>query len=285
MKPWLRPFAWMRASAWAAVILGASPAATGLTIHVSPSGNDASGDGSGNAPFKTIAAARDAIRSSGANANMQDDIVVYLHGGRHELAETLGFTGADSGSNGRFIIYQSYPGETAVISGGRRVTGWSQVPGKAWWSAPVPLSAGFADYFRQIYVNGIRAERARSGWITGVSHFNHPSTPQQIDGITFESAKLKNYTNVTDLRLFHIASFKIDEFPVVAIHDDAASGLKQIQLQQPYCQLRYNRGEGFFEATDQWMIVNAREELDEPGEWYLDRAARQLYYYPNPGMT
>ncbi|MFH5181440.1 hypothetical protein ACHHV8_01645 [Paenibacillus sp. TAB 01] len=28
------------------------------------------------------------------------------------------------------------------------------------------------------------------------------------------------------------------------------------------------------------MIVNAFEELDTPGEWYLNRVTRKIYYYP-----
>jgi autotransporter-associated beta strand protein len=252
-----------------------------IVFHVAPSGSDTTGDGSGAAPWKTLAAARDAIRNSGINANMQDDIVVNLHGGRYELSGTLEFTPADSGSNGRFITYQSYPGERASITGGKRVTGWAQVPGKPYWVAPVPASSGYADYFRQIYVNGIRAERARSKWINGVGYFDDPSTTQAIDGITFNTADLKTFSNVSDLRLLHVASFKVDEFPILSIQEDAANGLKKVRLQQPYCQLRYDRGEGFFEATDQWMIVQAFEELDEPGEWYLNRTTRQLYYYPN----
>ncbi len=268
------------AQAWLVVMIaGAAIAQT--VFHVSPSGNDATGDGSGASPWKTLEAARDAIRTSRANANMQDDIVVNLHGGRYELSGTLEFTPADSGSNGRYITYQSSPGEQASLSGGKRLTAWARVPGKPYWVASVPTSAGYADYFRQIYVNGIRAERARSKWINGVGYFDDPSTTHSIDGITFKAADLKAFGNVSDLRLLHVSSFKVDEFPIISIHEDASNGLKRVRLQQPYCQIRYNRGEGFFEATDQWMIINAVEELDEPGEWRLNRATHQLFYYPN----
>lgn len=252
-----------------------------IVFHVSPTGSDTTGDGSGEAPWKTFEKARDSIRNSGRNANMGEDIIVNLHGGRYETTDTLKFTPADSGSNGHYITYQSLPGELASISGGKQVTAWSQVPGKPYWVASVPTSSGYADYFRQIYVNGIRAERARSGWITGVGYFDDPATPQTIDGITFKAADLKNLSNVTDLRLLHVASFKVDEFPILSIQDDAANGLKKVQLQQPYCQIRYDRGEGFFKATDSWMFVQAFEELDEPGEWVLNRTTRQLFYYPN----
>lgn len=204
-----------------------------------------------------------------------------LRGGRYEVNATIEFTPDDSGTNGHYITYQSSPGEQASVSGGKRVTGWTQVSGKPYWVAPVATSAGYADYFRQVYVNGIRAERARSKWIKGVSYFNDPSTPQTVDGISFNASDLKNFTNVTDLRLLHVASFKVDEFPILSVEDDVANGLKKIRLQQPYCQIRYDRGEDLFNATDPWMIVQSFEELDEPGEWYLNRATSQLFYYPN----
>ena len=251
-----------------------------IAFYVSTSGDDAAGDGSIATPWRTVGAARDAIRTSGANANMQDEIVVYLRGGRYDLTETLSFAPADSGTNGHYITYQSYPGEKATVSGGKRVTGWTQVPGKPYWVAPVPTTSGFADYFRQLYVNGVRAERAHSAWINGVSYYADAGTSQAIDGITFNAADLKPYTNVTDLRLCHASSFKIDEFPVTAIINDDANGLKSLRLQQPYCQNRYNRGGGFFEPTDEWMIVQAFEELDESGEWYLNRTTHQVFYYP-----
>ena len=32
-----------------------------------------------------------------------------------------------------------------------------------------------------------------------------------------------------------------------------------------------------------FFLVNALEFLDEPGEWYLDRSAGRVYYWPRPG--
>ena len=269
-------------AAFAAFLLVLSVAAQAeIAFYVSTAGDDSTGDGSIAAPWRTVAAARDAIRTSGANGNMQDEIVVYVRGGRYDLTQTLSFTPADSGTNGHYITYQSYPDEKATISGGKRITGWTQVQGKPYWVASVPTASGFADYFRQLYVNGVRAERAHSQWINGVSYYADAGTTQAIDGITFNAADIKDYTNVTDLRLCHASSFKIDEFPITAIINDDANGLKSLRLQQPYCQSRYNRGGGFFEPSDEWMIVQAFEELDEPGEWYLNRTTHQVFYYPN----
>ena len=259
-----------------------------LNYYVSPTGSDISGDGTKANPWQTITMARDTLQ----NLNSQSgDIHVYLRGGRYFITNTIAFTTADSGMNGYYITYQSYPGETAIIDGGRQVTGWTQVPGKPYWVASVPTNAGFADYFRQLYVNGVRAERARSDWINGSKYvwtngatFNYSTASTgltNVYGIAFAlSSGLKNYSNVSDLRLLHIYHFKMDEFPVLSIITN--SGWIDVQLQQPYLQTRYDYPTpGYLDATSPWMIVNAFEELDEPGEWYLNRATDQVYYYPN----
>jgi len=259
--------------------IGAASVPVARCFYVSPSGDDRAGDGSIGNPWRSVAAARDYIRTAGLNTNMQADIVVYLRGGRHPLSQTLAFTSADSASNGHYITYQSYSNEVATISGGVQVTNWSPVVGKPYWVASVPTNV-FGDYFRQLYVNGIRAERAHSDWIAGVSFFNDPATAQRVDGVAFNAGDLKNYSNVTDLRLLHIEEFKVDEFPVTDITTNATNGLIQVSLQQPYCQIRHDRTARYFAATNQWMFVQALEELDEPGEWYLNRTTHEVYYYP-----
>jgi hypothetical protein len=253
-------------------------------FFVSPAGNDVSGNGSMGNPWQSIVAARDHIRTAGLNTNMQRDIIVYLRGGRYPLTQTLDFTSADSGANGHYITYQSYSNEVATISGGRQVTNWKPVAGKPYWVASVPTNL-FGDYFRQLYVNGIRAERAHSDWFTNVGFFNDPATTQAVDGVTFNPANFKNYSHITDLRMLRVGIFKVDEFPVMDITTNASNGLIQVELQQPYCQARYNYGRGSTDpnslsSTNQWMMVQAFEELDEPGEWYLNRATHQVYYYP-----
>ena len=257
--------------------------------YVSPTGNDVSGDGTLGNPWQTITKARDTLRSFNSQSA---DLNVYLLGGRYVITNTIAFTTADSGANGYYINYRSYPGETAIIDGGKQVTGWTQVPGQPYWVASVLTSAGFADYFRQLYVNGVRAERARSDWIQGTAYvwtngasFNYSTANTgltNVYGIAFAlNSGLKNYSNVTDLRLLHVKNFKEDEFPILSIITN--SGMIDVQLQQPYCQYLYdNSSSGFyFNATRQWMVVNAFEELDEPGEWYLNRATQQVYYYPS----
>ena len=82
-----------------AVCLQPSPAAD---LHVSTSGSD-SHPGTRAAPFRTIAAARDAARKFAG----KEPVTVHVADGVYYLPETLVFTPADSGTGKNPVIYQA----------------------------------------------------------------------------------------------------------------------------------------------------------------------------------
>lgn len=128
---------------------------TQASYYVSPTGND-SNPGTLSQPFATITRARDVIRT--INSNMTGDIYVYLREGMYTLTETIELNQNDSGTNGYNIIYKNYTGENPVISGGTAITGWSVYDStNSIYKANVPSSFDT----RQLYVNGLRADRAK----------------------------------------------------------------------------------------------------------------------------
>ncbi|MFI5823705.1 hypothetical protein ACIA8I_32135 [Streptomyces rishiriensis] len=139
---------------FATVVPAQSAQAATINFYVDPAGgNDSNSGTSTTAAFKTVQAAQAAVRSS--NANMSSDIVVNLRGGTYNLTTPITLGTGDSGTNGHTVVYQAYNGETPVISSGRTITGWTAV-GNGEYKAPV----GSLN-FRQLYVNGVRATRAR----------------------------------------------------------------------------------------------------------------------------
>lgn len=88
---------------------------TGHELYVAPGGDD-SNDGSEAAPFRTIARAQAAVRQ--LNDDMNSDIVVNLREGTYTLTEPLAFTPEDSGTNGYFVTYRSYPGSRRPSAAG-----------------------------------------------------------------------------------------------------------------------------------------------------------------------
>src|SRR5262249_4659903 len=128
--------------------------ASAATYYVDPNGSDSNSGTSVESAFRTIQKARDTVRG----VNMTSDITVYLRGGFYPQSSTLTFDARDSGKNGYNIIYSSYPGDTSpVISGGVRIpNSWAPV-GRGIYKTNI---GGLS--FRQLYVNGQRAIRART---------------------------------------------------------------------------------------------------------------------------
>lgn len=56
-------------------------------------------------------------------------MTVQFRGGTYFLPATEMFTAADSGSTATQIVYQNYPGESPVFSGGMRIQNWTNVSG------------------------------------------------------------------------------------------------------------------------------------------------------------
>ncbi|MFB6783747.1 right-handed parallel beta-helix repeat-containing protein [Streptomyces sp. NPDC056352] len=259
--------------------VAAAPVHKSCTYLVAPRGDD-SADGSLGRPWKTLEHARDFIRDTGVNKDMTADVTVCLRGGRYTQMSTFRLTDADSGSNGHKVVYAAFPGEDPVVDGGKEVTGWTRVPDKPYWSADVDPSAGYASYFRQLYVGGERARLAMGKGINGTGLFRDAAAPAPYEGVTFPASALKAYTNVTDLRVMHQGQgFKEDYFPVTKIVNDGQTA--KVYLQQPYFQFRSNNGS--VGGKDAYYFANAFQELDNAGEWYLDQAKHKVYYYPRAG--
>ena len=119
-------------------------------FYVSPDGSDNS-DGSVGSPFATLEKARDEVRK--INGSMSGDIIVYLRGGDYRITKPVEFDTRDSGNGGFTVRYEAYNGETPVINGAQKVTGWKKYNDKL-WSAPLDRDIKL----RNLYVNDKRAD-------------------------------------------------------------------------------------------------------------------------------
>ncbi|MCX7048379.1 MAG: right-handed parallel beta-helix repeat-containing protein [Candidatus Sumerlaeota bacterium] len=301
---WFLPF--VRAVALSGLLYGLNPAFlnaadAGGGFYVAPSGAD-SNPGTRDKPFRTVEKARDAVRA--INKNMKDDSVVELAAGSYPLSRTLAFGAEDSGFGGRRVIYRAAPGTTVTLSGGQRIEGWTPDAGGR-FKAPAPL-----DNFRQLYVNGRRAIRARGPVPSGLKPWGKheaiirppastqstpstPSTPSTTTskiiigslevtapaGYTAPDARMADWKNPSDIEFGYFNSWTHMICRVQSIARDGAGVV--ITMAQPGFYLSHRK-----EGTQAGMpayIENALELLDEPGEWYFDRAGHVLYYLPRPG--
>jgi len=247
---------------WLLIPLAALGAEPPQTFFVSPSGADENA-GTETRPFRTIERARDAVRK--INAKMTGDIAVVLRGGTYPLARTLAFGPEDSGTNGHDIVYKAFEGETLILSGGKPVTGWTQDGAR--WKAKTDIPN-----FRQLYVNGVRATRARGNAPPGIAL--HGS-----DGYKLPRADLADWRNQEDIEFCYLVTWTHSRCKVKSIAKEG-DGAIVTMLQPHFTMARTKEG---VQVKLPNTIENALELLDEPGEWYLDRKAHVVYYMPRPG--
>ncbi len=164
-------------------------------IYVAPDGDD-SNPGSVDRPVRTLAKARDLVRPK--TASMAADLSVYLRAGTYPVTSTVTFANADSGQNGYYVKYLAYPGEQPLITGGQPITGWKVFDAtNNIYSASAGTTA-----FRQLYVNGVKAIRARSPNLgtKGEQVFAYPTgydtTAHNIQVPSSVVSKWNNFTKV-----------------------------------------------------------------------------------------
>jgi hypothetical protein len=266
----------------------AQPAKT-VELHVATNGNDGN-PGTAAAPFATLAKAQDAVRAKVA-AGLSGDVRVSIHGGVYSLIETLTFGPEDSGTEKYSITYAAAPGDEVVLSGGRRITGWKKGAGEI-WTAELPEVKAGNWYFRQLFVGGKRAIRARtpnagdknSWWQIVSSSANKDNPPAENAPLTVKvSGQIKGYRNPSDIELVYTQNNESARKRLESIDEQAQT----FTLAPPH---RWNPKVFWADwylsipfAGKPCYLENAREMLDEPGEWYLDRQTGMLSYWPRPG--
>jgi len=270
------------AAALAASAAGEGPRA-GADFYVAANGKDAD-PGTAAAPFATVAKARDTVREK-IRQGLNKNILVQIPGGTYALAETLTFGPEDSGTEKFSITYAAAPGEKVVLSGGRKIIGWKKGTGDI-WTAEVPEVKAGKWYFRQLFVNGRRAIRARTpnqGWCDGrpVKPVDQ-NKPQEPVVIRIKVAGgVAAWRNPEDIELAYIRNNDGGRKALESI--DAAA--QTVTLRPPHRWAPKCFGFDWFNGVPdgRCYLENALEFLDSPGEWYLDRGTGILSYWPQPG--
>ncbi len=197
---------------------------------------------------------------------MSSDIVVYLRGGTYTITEALAFTGADSGQNGHTVYWESYLGETAIISGGAEITGWTPTGGGIFQA-----TVGTEWNFRQLYVDGTHAQRARGT-------LNPAGWSRTAGGYTAPDESMAAWGNKTDIEIVSFGAWVAERCKVAAIVGAA------VTMQDPCWTSQTNQiNVGYGIRTTPRYVENAYE-LMASGYWYLNRTTGILYYWP-PGGT
>lgn len=286
---------------WTVSLTITSVTATATEFFVSPQGND-SNPGTRQQPFATCAAARDAIRQLCSDVDTPETaVVVTIAGGTYELTEPLALSAKDSGTEKAPVIYRGAPGEKVRLAGARSITGFKQVTDTA---VVVRLDttaqshvvvadlsdtavedlgtvAGKNTRFELFFENKPMqlARWPNEGFtritdVVGSTAFKSHGIPGTKEGwFTYQDERAARWVDEPDVWLHGYWFW--DWSDAFAQVDSIDTSSKTIRLRTPYHHYGYRRNQRYY-------ALNILSELDEPGEWYLDRSNRRLYFWP-PG--
>ncbi len=255
----------------------------GLFIYVAPEGDDTN-PGTLAEPVRTVTRARDMVRS--LNDAMTADINVILRAGTYPQSKPLVFTNADSGSNGFHVKYMAHPGERPLLTGGQPITGW-----KIFDSAnSIHAANAGSTVFRQLYVNGSKAIRARSpnlGSNGALSFYRLTGFDTTARNVQVASNQVETWSNLTKVEMHLMTAWADNTLRIASLSKSGSTATIKFQsvedgmlFVRPNPKLdQMNTGS----VSRAFYFENALEMLDEPGEWYLDETTGIVYYKPREG--
>ena len=262
-----------------------SVASDAVISYVSPTGDDSwSGrlaqpnadrtDG----PRATLGAACLAARTLGTETSRR----IVVQAGEYFLNEPVVLTEKDSG-----LTIEAATGADVTLYGGRKVTGWRK-DGPDFYAATLPgVKEGDWD-FRALIVNGRYCPRAR---LPKTGRFEHRSvfdvrwmsttgggwqrkpTDEELTTLKYRPEDLGPWLDIRNA-----------EVTVYHMWDDSMVGVSVIDTESHTLTFSSPTGHpaGAF-GVKTYVVWNVREGLTEPGQWYLDRTAGKVVYWPLTG--
>ncbi len=224
-------------------------------------GNDTN-PGTRDQPFATLQRAQQAARKAAG----VETVTVLLRAGIYYLPETLVFTAEDSGTKAAPVVYQAYAKEQAVISGGVLLKDLKWEPYKdGIMQATVP--AGFAT--DQLFVNGAAPAHG------ALSELRPQGAPLQRLGQGCLQPGTGGALERPGRRLHPCPARR-------RVGRHALCHYRQGPGQQDHLRRRLAEQPPDGHARQFRFVENIFEELDAPGEWFLDAKTTPSTIYP-PG--
>jgi len=278
------------------------------TFHVSTSGSDAN-PGTETKPFATLERARDAVRQLRQNGPQPPgDIIVRLDGGDYVRTNTFELAAIDSGTVLSPITWQAVPGRPVRLLGGRKLSGFQDVTNSAVRMRLVEnvraqvretdlRAVGITDFGEmksrgfgrsalahcELFFDGKPMTLARwpnEGEWERIAGF--PDSGAQSDGHGGQVGKLADgfYYRGDRPRQWQ-------DRDNIWVHGywawDWANSYERVislDLEQRSMKTAPPFGQYGFRNDQRYYFLNVLEELDQPGEWFLDRKSGRLYFWP-----
>ena len=228
------------------------------TFHVRPDGSD-SNSGKSDNPFATLVRAQTEARKFAR----REAVTIVIHDGTYYLDSPLLFTSEDSGSEKYPVLYQAASGESPVLSGGQRLPLTWEPFQNGIFKARVPSDLKT----EEIFVNGQRQVLAR--------YPNFDSKAQYFNGYAEDAFSKTRSERWADPRGGYCHAMHPGLWGgftwIITGKDQKGEIVKEGGWQN-------NRGGAVHQKIR--FVENIFEELDAPGEWFLDQKSHVLYFYP-----
>jgi len=275
-----------------------------LELYVAVDGSDTN-PGTKARPFATLQRARDALRALRKNGLPAGGVAVIVKPGVYRATETLTLEQDDSGTEQAPIVYRAETKGTVRFTGGTAVKAFQPVTDPA-ILARLPEEArgkvreadlkaqGITHYgempprgmgrpaapMLELFFDGKPMQLAR--WPNGdymrVTKVIDPGSNEPARDAVFgyEGDRPTRWTQAQDPWLYGYWRFLwADDTLKVAALDAQARQIRTVQT----------TSYGEIVPGAPFYAINLLEEIDQPGEWYLDREAGKLYFYPPSDPT
>ncbi len=292
----------------ASLTMAAAAAAPAVRFYVTTEGRDTS-PGSADAPFATLERARDAIRALKTKGPLPaGGVEVTMQAGTYERAVAFELTDADSGTADAPVIYRAAPDAEVRIMGGRMLPSEAFQPVtdpavlRVMDSAAagnvlmvdlgalgVPTPPACPPKFRgpfpapELFVNDRRMRLAQwptDGWATVAKIIDAGSCPRKGDKsnrpgvIEYDGNRPERWDAKRGVWLLGYWCF--DWYEEVLQVRSIDTKTRQITFMKP---AHYSVRQGN-PSPRRYRAINLLEELDGPGEYYVDPQANRLYLWP-----
>ncbi len=239
-------------------------------FYLSPDGK---GDGTLDAPFGTLEQARDAVRALKDREGIPaGGVRIVLRGGLYPRETPFELLPEDSGREDAPVVYEAYPGETPVISGGRRIQGLRRET-DGWFRARISDAANHGWVFRQLFVNGQRRTLARS---PNTGYFQISEPVREAGGelsktaFRFAPGDLRAWERPEEVNVILFHRWATSLHPLASVDEDTHTVTLTGPAHWPIGQHEHRR----------YYVENHPGALDAPGEWQLDRETGALTLVP-----
>ncbi|NLX07801.1 MAG: right-handed parallel beta-helix repeat-containing protein [Phycisphaerae bacterium] len=281
-----------------------------VELHIDPTGQD-DNPGSRTLPLATLRGARERLRGAKRDGVLPPDgAVVVLHAGIYRLDEPFVLNEEDSGTAHGPIVYHAGAGETVRLIGGRRLEAitFTRVTDPAILSRLPPAASeqvvqadlraqGVTDFGRfasrgfnretspahlELFFNDrpmTVAQWPNAGQFATITGYTKSKTDDEwgldtgdiTGGFMYEGDRPRYWAPSDDIWVHGYWAYDWANSYEHVRRLDSVAGV--VETHEPFGNISFRKQQRFY-------FLNVLEELDQPGEYYVDRTTGILYFWP-----